>query len=286
VFIVGLDRILLISSFLAAGVPLCLGQTQTQFDQRARAVLADGAGEREPDHRREVAVALSLISSQDSSAGLLDDLAKDKDHLVREAAIVTIGELGDKARIGVAKAALDDEVPEVVFAAARTLFKLGLPEAREVLLSILEKETKAESSFIRDKLRGVVRKMRTPKSALLFSFQQGIRMAPLPGLGEGVSAMSAMLFDAEFSTRASALLLLSREQSPNVRKAVEGSLNDGEWSVRAAAIQALAQWGIPSYRRQLALFFNDDNRKVRYRAAAAYLRLESLAQNPKIRAKL
>jgi hypothetical protein len=77
------------------------------------------------------------------------------------------------------------------------------------------------------------------------------------------------------------LLLLSRERSPVIRKAIEGSLNDGDWSVRAAGIQALAQWGIPSYRRQLALFFNDDNRKVRYRAAAAYLRLESLARHPK-----
>src|SRR5215470_3519026 len=111
----------------------------------ARAVLERGAADADPDVRRETAVALSLTSRRDPSATLLEKLAADKDHLVREAALVSIGELKDPALAKFAHDALDDDVPEVAFAAARTLFKLNQPEGKQLLLEIVEDEVPAKS---------------------------------------------------------------------------------------------------------------------------------------------
>src|SRR5439155_12477258 len=96
-----LKRALLLVFLLVPAMP----QPQESTPVRsARAVLEQGASDPEPDVRREVAVALGLSSRRDSSTNLLERLAADKDHLVREAALVSIGELRDPR---LAKAAHD-----------------------------------------------------------------------------------------------------------------------------------------------------------------------------------
>ncbi|MBM3759755.1 MAG: HEAT repeat domain-containing protein [Acidobacteria bacterium] len=87
----------------------------------ARKVLEEGARSKEGDQRRETAVALSLTSAKDRSISLLEEMLKDKDYLVRVAAVETLGELNDVSRIGLLKERLNDEVPEVAFAAAKAL---------------------------------------------------------------------------------------------------------------------------------------------------------------------
>lgn len=257
--------------------PLLLGAGTISGD-RARAVLEEGASEGEPESRRAVAVAMSIANSQLFVDDLLAKLATDKDVLVREAALTTLGELGSRRNLAAVKAGLEDDVPEVVFAAARSYYKLDRVEGTRVLLSILEKETAAESGFMREKMRGVARRLKSPRSALLFGLQQSVGLVPIPGMGSGFSAVSAMLLDADLSPRALALTLASSNRSPEVRKAVLAALSDDDWSVRAAAVQTLAGWNEAASRRNLAPLIEDKNRKVRYRAAAAYLRLESLGR--------
>jgi HEAT repeat protein len=240
---------------------------------RARAVLAQGAGDSDPETRREIAVALSLIKSRDPSATLLPTLVKDKDHTVRETAILTIGEINDRNLATAVIPALGDDVPEVAFAAARTLAKLRHPEGKRALLSIISKETKAESGFFKAKVRDVARRMRTPKSAMLFAVQQGVGFVPIPGVGQGFSAMNAMMADADFSARATALLVLATDRTPEVRSLLTQSFLDEDWSVRAAAVQAVALRNETIWQPRLATMLNDENKKVRFRAAAVYLRL-------------
>jgi len=259
-------------SFLAWFLPLALAAASDPA-ARARDALRQGAAEKDPEARREVAVALSLIAVKDPAAGLLPQLAADKDYLVREAALISIGELRDPALAKTAREALNDEVPEVVFAAARTLFRLKQPEGKEVLSDIVEKEAKARSGFVRTRLRDISRRFKTPKSAFLFAMQQGVGFVPLPGMGEGYSAMSSMLADAEFSARATALILLASDRSPDVRKLIEEAFNDEDWSMRAAAVQIAAMRNERAWRVRLQPLLEDTNRKVRFRAAACYLRL-------------
>ena len=241
---------------------------------RARDVLKAGATNTDPDTRREVAVGLSVVSTGDRATTLLESLAKDKDALVREAAINSIGELKDAALAKFAVAALNDNVPEVAFAAARALFQLKQAEGKRVLIEVVEKETKAKSGFVQAKIRDMTRKMKRPKSAFLFVAKQGVGFIPVPGVGEGFSALTSLVNDTDFSARATALLVLAPDNSIEVRNLIEQAFNDDDWSMRAAAVQIASSRNERQWRTRLIPLFEDTNRRVRYRAAATYLRLE------------
>jgi hypothetical protein len=60
---------------VAANTSVVFAQLTGRHEQDARTVLQVGSAEAEPDARRELAVALSLISSRDPSAQLLETLA-------------------------------------------------------------------------------------------------------------------------------------------------------------------------------------------------------------------
>ena len=261
----------LVVAFFAA-LTLCAQNTEKEMDTRARALLEKGASE-DPDSRREVAVALSLIATKDPATKLLEALTRDKDYLTREAAVMAVGELGDPKMAKLLEPALEDEVPEVVFAAARGLYRLKDPRGREALVSIVEKETKAKSGFAKAKMREVKRRLKTPKSALFFAVQQGIGFVPVPGLGAGVSAMTSMLADADFSARATSLLMLSSDKSPEIKALIEDGFDDEDWSVRAACVQLTALRNERRWRTRLIPLLDDNNKKVRFRAAAVLLRL-------------
>lgn len=247
---------------------------------RAREVLKAGAADSDPRTRRDVAVALSVVGRGDAVTELLPTLAKDKDALVREAAIVSIGELRDARLSQAAKDALEDDVPEVAFAAARTLFTLKQPEGEQLLVEVVQKEAKAKSGFVQLKFRDVMRRMKTPRSAIVFVARQGVGFIPVPGLGEGFSALSSLVGDSEFSARATALLVLSVDTSSNVTKLIEEAFNDDDWSMRAAAIQIAVTRNQRQWRPRLIPLFEDTSPRVRYRAAASYLRLERSFQRP------
>jgi HEAT repeat protein len=105
---------------------------------------------------------------------------------------------------------------------------------------------------------------------------QGIRMAPIPGVGEGVSSLQGILSDPSVSGRAATALLLSNDKTPEVLTALRDALGDKDWSVRAAAVHALALRNDPALRRDLIPLMDDKKEAVRLRAAAGCLRLESL----------
>jgi len=268
---------LALAVFLSAST-LLLGQraaptSAKSATERARAVLAIGATDNDPEVRREVAVAFSLNRSNDPSFSTLQLLLADKDYLCREAALATVGQLGDPKLAALVRPALEDEVPEVMFAAARALHQLGDPDGEKALIEIIEREHKAESSMLRGKVRDMARRLKTPKSALLFATEKGIGFAPVPGLGEGYSALTTMLTDNEFSPRAAALVSLASVHSAESRRMVDQAFTDDDWSMRAAAIQMMASWNDRPWRVRLVPLLDDPNKKVRFRAAAVFLRL-------------
>jgi HEAT repeat protein len=258
-------------------IPAASQSRDSTLVRRARALLEQGAADADPGVRREVAAALGLAPRRDSSTGFLGKLAADKDHLVREAALVSIGDLRDPRLAKPAHDALEDEVPEVAFAAARTLFRLNLPEGKQLLLEIARKEERAKTGFVPARLREVARRMRRPRSPALFVVPQGVGFVPVPGLGEGFSALSALVGDPDFSARAAALLVLSPDRSPEVRSEIEQAFNDPDWSMRAAAAQIAASRNERAWRFRLVPLFEDTDRRVRYRASSSFLRLSEPA---------
>jgi HEAT repeat protein len=240
----------------------------------ARQAITEAAQNKEGDSRREAALALSLVPAKDRVVALLDKLATDKDYQVRVAAIDTLGELNDRNRKALVKAALGDEVPEVAFAAAKALYAMKDPAGNQALESIYEGETKARSNYFQKEMRDSWRRLRTPRSAFFFAVQNGLGFVPVPGIGAGYNALMGILSDSEFTARAVSLLTVCTTNNPTCTEMMGTAFDDDDWAVRAAAIHVATTGNWTWKKSNIAALIQDKKTKVRLRAAAAYLRME------------
>jgi HEAT repeat protein len=250
-------------------------------DQQCQDILDQALKDKNPDTRKQAAIALSLVGSAEPFPSELESLLNDKDVEVRLAAISSLSEIKNSRTVPALHKALNDEVPEVSFAAARALWALHDPDGKKALLSILSGETKASSGYFAKQKRDALRLMHTPRTMFLFAVKQGASLAPVPGLGEGVSSMEALLSDPSVSGRATAALLLEKDIDPETLAALKDALKDKDWSVRAAAVHALVLRDEPQLQADIIPLLDDKNEAVRLRAAAGYLRLETVKNTPK-----
>ena len=257
--------------------PITLPLTVIPSDQeRARDFLQDSLKDKNPDNRKHAVQALGLVSPREPYLSQLEAMLDDKDVEVRLATITSLMDLKNERTISALRKALDSDVPEVSFAAAKALWTLNDPVGQEALLAVLSGEAKTSSKFITRQKRDALRMLHTPKMLFLFALQQGANFAPVPGLGAGVSSLQGILSDQGVSGRAATALLLSTDKDPEVLLALEDALSDKDWSVRAAAVHAIALRNNPALEKDLLPLFEDKKEAVRVRAAAGYLRLESI----------
>jgi HEAT repeat protein len=235
---------------------------------------------RNPDTRKQAVVSLSLASEHSPLMPMLEGMLQDKDVEVRLATVASLLEVKTKSATAALHKALDDEVPEVSFAAAKALWTRNDPEGRTALLAVLEGENKASSGYLTKQKREAQRMMHTPRTTFLYAVRQGVGFVPVPGLGEGVASMQALLSDPSVSGRATAALMLAKDKSPATLEALKDAMFDKDWRVRAAAVHALAVRNDPRLLKDVSLVLLDDKEEVRLRAAAAYLRLSSIKSAP------
>ncbi len=275
-------RTCLVSSLLSLCV--VLGQTSPSSsvavmppDQdRARGLIEDSLKDKNPDTRKHAVQALGLVSPREPYLSELEAMLDDKDVEVRLATITSLMDLKNERTITALRKALDSNVPEVSFAAAKALWTLNDPVGHEALLAVLGGETKTSSRFITRQKREALRMLHTPKTLFMFALQQGANFSPVPGLGAGVSSLQGILSDQNASGRAAAALLLGADGDPQVLVALQDALADKDWVVRAAAVHAMALRNNPALAKDLLPLFDDKKEAVRARAAAGYLRLESI----------
>src|SRR5713101_1718165 len=250
---------------------------------RATGLLNESMQDKNPDTRKHTAQAMGLIGPREPYVSQVASMLYDKDVEVRVAAIISMVDLKNDHTASTLQPLLDSEVPEVSFAAAKGLWALQTPEGREALLSVLGGESKTKSGFITRQKRETLRMFHTPKTMFLFVLQTGANLAPVPGLGAGVSSVEGILSDASISGRAATALLLSTDKDPRVVQALRDALTDKEWAVRAAGAHAIALRNDPALSTDLVPLFDDKNVAVRARAAAGYLRLESIKPAPPVK---
>ena len=254
--------------------------TPTANHDRARGFLADSLKDKNPDTRKQAVQALGLVSAREPYLSELEAMLGDKDVEVRLATITSLVDLRNRRTVPALRKALDSEVPEVSFAAAKALWTLKDPHGREALISVLYGDEKTSSGFISKQKRQALRMLQTPKTMFMFALQQGANLAPVPGLGAGVSSLQGILSDPSVSGRATAALMLSTDRDPEVLNALQDALGDKDWSVRAAAVHAIALRNDPALESNLLTLLDDKKEAVRVRAAAGYLRLESIRSSP------
>ena len=279
---------LLVVSLLWPAIAICqtspapaAAPVSTGRNQQCQDILDKALKDKNPDTRKQAAIALSLVGSTEPYPTQLESLLDDKDVEVRLSAIASLSDIKNSRTVPALHKALNDEVPEVSFAAARSLWALHDPEGKKALLSIVSGETKASSGYFAKQKRDALRMMHTPKTMFLFAVKQGAGFAPVPGLGEGVSSMQALLSDPSVSGRATAALLLEKDNDPQTLSALKDALQDKDWSVRAAGVHALVLRDDPAFEADIIPLLDDKTEAVRLRAAAGYLRLETVKNTPK-----
>ncbi len=240
---------------------------------KARTQLHEALEDGNPDTRKQAVQALGLIGPRQPYLGQLIDMAQDKDVEVRIAAISSMVDIKSSEVITPLRKALEDDVPEVSFSAAKALWVLNDPAGREALLLVLDGETKMTSGYLSRKSRESLRMFRTPKKLMMFVLRRGAGSVGVPGLGRGVSSLEGMLIDGELTGRAGTLLLMSSDTDPKVLAAAREGLTDKSWSVRAAAAHVIAIHNDISLQADLIPLLDDKKEAVRVRASAAYLRL-------------
>lgn len=262
--------------FLLPGIAFTQTPEPVSIQERARVLLDNSLKDKNPDTRTHAVQALGLVSPSEPYLSQLEAMLDDKDVPVRLAAITSLVDLKNPRTVPTLLKALDSDVPEVSFAAAKALWALDEPSGREALVSILGGETKTASSFLTKQKRAAVRMLHTPQTMFMFAVKSGAAFAPVPGLGAGISSLQGILSDPSVSGRAAAALLLSLDDSPEVLPALRDALSDSNWSVRAAAVHAIALRNDPALEADLIPILDDKKEAVRVRAAAGYLRLESI----------
>jgi HEAT repeat protein len=260
------------------GGPVARASAPHDAAAKARQLLGEAIQDKNPDIRKEAVIAFSLLRENDELLKSFARLFDDKDVIVRLAAVSVLGDLKDRQGIPLLKKALNDPVPEVEFAAAKVLYQLHDPAGKPALLAVFSRQSKAASSYLATKERNTLRLLHTPTRLFVTIAQNAADMVvPVPGLGLGVSSVQGILSDPGSSARATVLLLMTRERDPAVHQAVKAGLTDKEWSVRAAAVHVVAMHPDRDLRPNLVALMDDKRAAVRFRAAAAYLRLEPKA---------
>jgi HEAT repeat protein len=238
---------------------------------------------RNPDTRKSAVIALSLAANDSPLFKQLAAMLDDKDVQVRVAVVASLADVKTKAAITALRAALKDPVPEVSFAAAKALYASGDLEGEEALRSVVEGETKTSSNFFSSQTRQALRMMMTPRTTFMYVLKQGLGFVPLPGFGEGVASMQALLSDPGTSGRASAALLLATDKNEAAVDALKDALHDKDWHVRASAVHALAMRNKPAVKSDVGELTADTKEEVRLRAAAGWLRLNTIETHAKSR---
>lgn len=247
-------------------------------DEQCDQILKGALESKNPDTRKQGVVALSLAATRGPLFDELEGVLGDKDVPVRLAAVASLAEVKTPAARAALRKALEDDTPEVSFAAAKALWGLHDPAGEQALLAVLGGQSKTSSTFFTQQKRDALRMLQTPRVLFLYAMRQGIGFAPVPGLGEGVTSMQALLTDPGVSGRATAALLLGKDKSPATLDALKEALLDRDWSVRAAAVHSLALRNDATLRPDLELLIGDPKEPVRLRVAAGLLRLSAIEQ--------
>lgn len=247
--------------------------------ERARAVLRAGFDSKDFRVRIGAISAVGMAGRNEILLSRVDDSLQDKNVEVRLAAVHALADIKSSQSEGALRKAMEtDTVPEVSFAAAKVLAGWRDREGIGFLEEVYEGKRKTKSDLLRQQERSFFSEFHSFPSGMMFIVSKGIGYAPVPGAGEGFSALTLLLKDPGLSDRAQVLLILGRTKSPASIRLLREALQDRDWSVRAVAAQMIAQTAEVRLRDSLLPLLGDQNQTVRFQAAGAYLHLLLVAK--------
>jgi HEAT repeat protein len=243
-------------------------------ESAAWSVLDEALNGGSAEHREHGLLALSTIGEPNPGAVKRAEAAlKDKDSQVRETAALALGELNSSSSIPALKSALDDS-PEVAFAAAKSLTKLGDPGGRDMLVAVLAGERKDGPGVVSGAVRKAKDKMHHPGDLALTGAKDatGAMFGPVSLAIPATKDLIEMKGKGA-SGRAAAAAYLARYPDPYSITLLEWALNDDEGIVRLEAAKGLGDRGNADSVPKLRALLSDSHSFVRDMAAAAIIRI-------------
>lgn len=228
------------------------------------------AQSKRPQTRIQALAALGTMGSDPRAAKLIRDGMKDPDLDVRTAAILGASATHNRMLIPEIRALLKDSEPQVVFAAATTLWRMNDHSGEAVLRAVADGERRATPTLMHGASQDMSRELHNPSGMARLGVTEGASMLLGP-FGFGITAIEYMRRNGGTSARATAIDLLGQQKSPSVRSELIDALSDKDPGVRAAAAKALGQRHDPTLTKPLGTLFADAKLPVRLTAAAAYI---------------
>lgn len=273
--------IVLAAMVLAAGA-LSPAETTTQTAANARqihielahSVLNAGLISHDPDTRARAIAAFGLIAKTQPVRQRIEGFLSDGNEQVRIAAVNTLADLGFKRSTPALEKTMNtDPVPEVEFAAAKALYKLGDPKGTQLLELIFYDNLDTKSGYIERQKRKFFAHFYSLHRATTYLLDEGGGFVPLPGVGLGLSEIADLMSNQNLSPRATIVLMMCRKKNVDTGTMLKYALKDKDPSVRSAAALMVALTARRDLRENLVPLMSDSDARVRFRAAGAYLHL-------------
>ena len=236
-------------------------------------MLAQGAASDKVVRRTDAISAAATIGPLPEVLSVLKTALSDKEPDVRQVAATSCGEIKSRSLIPVLDRALNDDSPEVSFAAAKALWEMGDHRGRDIFLAVLAGER--TPSKISNELADAKRRLRNPMALAIIGANEGAG-ALLGPFSIGISIAEELAKDNSAQARALSATLLGADTSPETVEQLEKALADKNWVVRAAAAKALGNRSQLRIISKLQPLLKDDKEPVRFMAAASIVRLSKL----------
>ena len=207
---------------------------QSPKEQAWQILQSACTGDKTSDRATAIRV-LGLMPNDAKAIKLAEKALNDEKPEVRSAAAAALGNMKSRASIPKLRAAMDDQDPAVVLAAAHSLDLMHDNSAYEVYYEVLNGERKAGKGLIASQ----VSILHDPKKMAELGFEEGIGFIPFAGIGWG--AIKAIRKDDSSPVRAAAAKVLAKDPDPATTRALADAVGDNSWLVRAAALEALAK---------------------------------------------
>jgi HEAT repeat protein len=245
-------------------------------DNREQAwnILRANVTEKDTAKRAQAVRVLGLLQGEPESLGMARKALGDEKPDVRAAAATALGQMRSRASIPRLRTLLSDKEPSVVLAAASALMTFKEQSAYDVYYEVLTGERKTGKGLI----AGEEQTLKDPKKLAEQSFDEGVGFVPFAGIGW--AAFKTLRTDDVSPVRAAAAKMLADDKDPESGDALVQAASDKSWIVRAAALESIAKRGDPKLLDGIVRALTDENTAVRCTAAAAVIRLSTIASTP------
>jgi HEAT repeat protein len=247
-------------------------ETPAETTKRSWQLLTDSVQDAKHFETRTQALnALSSLGWSSKAEGMIAAAMKDPNLDVRSAAILAAGKTRARSLVEPVRNLLNDSEPQVVFAAATTLWKQFADRSGEdILAAIAAGDRKANPSLIHGAEHDISRTIHSPSALEKIGITTGAGLVLGP-FGFAVSGVEYARKNGASTPRVQAIELLAEDKSEGVRDQMRSALDDKDTGVRAAAVKVLGSFHRSPDAKDIAPLLDDSKLPVRLAAAAAYI---------------